>query len=83
LRIQPVILGVGIVASIWWAVDAPMVREIGGVVMACDPAALFGDGCQRDSGAMALRFVMGMGVSSMLAGVGGRMLRKKDEVPDA
>ena len=81
MRIQLIILGIGIVVSIWWAMDAPMVREIQGLLMACDPDGPFGDSCQRDAGAMALRFVIGMAVTPVLAVAGGRILKRKDEAP--
>lgn len=76
MRIHPVILGVGMVSSVLWAMDAPMVREIQGVVMACDPDGLLGDGCQRDLGAMAVRFLMGTAGSVVLAVAGGMLLKR-------
>ena len=83
MRIQPVILGMGLVASIWWTMDTPMVREIQGAVMACNPDGLFGEGCQRDPEAMALRFMIGITVTLVLAMAGGLILKKKDEQPPA
>ena len=83
MRIQPIILAIGIVVSIWWATEAPMVREIQGLVMACDPNALFGDSCRRDPGAMALRLVIGAAVSLVVAVAGGAILKKNNEQPSA
>ena len=79
MRIQPIIFAIGIIASIWWATEAPMVREIQGLVMACDPNALFGDSCRTDPGAMALRLVVGVAVSLVAAVAGGAILKKRDE----
>ncbi len=73
----------GIIASIWLAVDTPMVRDVQGVVMACNPDGLFGEGCQRDPGAMAIRFVKGMAGTLVLAVGGGLILKKKDEQSSA
>ena len=83
MRIQPIILGMGIIASIWLAVDTPMVRDIQGVVMACNPDGLFGEGCQRDPEAMALRYVIGMAVTLVLAVAGGLISKEKDEQSSA
>ena len=83
MRIQPIIFAIGIIASIWWATEAPMVREIQGLVMACDPNPLFGDSCRTDPGAMALRLVIGAAVSLVAAVAGGVMLRRKGQEPPA
>ena len=83
MRIQPIILGMGIIASIWLAVDTPMVRDIQGVVIDCNSDGLFGDGCQRDPGAMAIRFVKGMAATLVLAVAGGLIRKKKDLDPPA